>query len=120
MILLTVLEYLRNDTDEKNDKSLMSDNLETTREGFPTVVQCVQESKGQDEKGFPEDEVEELSSKQPSMPLDGTGKCVDRFKFLGNDQLQLVPMQLLQSFKIFQKLLNTSPIFNQMLNMSQI
>ena len=92
MILLTVLEYLRNETDEKNDKSLTSDKLETTREDFPSVVQCVQESKGHDGKGFSEDEVGELSSKQPTMPLDGTGKCVDRFKFLGNDQLQLVPM----------------------------
>ena len=97
MILLTVLEYLRNETDEKNDKSLMPDKLDISREGFPTV-QCVQESKGHDGKGFSEDEVEELSSKQTSMPLDGTGKCVDRFKFLGNDQLQLVPMQLFTKF----------------------
>ena len=98
----------------------MSDKLETTREGFPTVVQCVQESMGQDGKGFSEDEVGELSFKQPPMPLDGTGKCIDRFKFLGNDQLQLVPLQLLQSFKIFQKLLNMSLILNQMLNLSPI
>ena len=97
MILLTVLEYLRNETDEKNDKSLMSDKLETTREGF-RAVQCVQESKGHDGKGFSEDEVEELSSKPPTNQLDGTGKCVDRFKFLGNDQLQLVPMQLFTKF----------------------
>ena len=84
MILLTVLEYLRNETDEKKGESLAltSDKVETTREDFPTV-QCVQESKGQDGKGFSEDEVEEHASKQPTNQLDGTGKCVDRFKFLG-------------------------------------
>ena len=97
MILLTVLEYLRNETDEKNDKSLTSDKLDISREDFPTV-QCVQESKRQDEKGFSEDDVEELSYKQPTNQLDGTGKCVDRFKFLGNDQLQLVPLQLFTKF----------------------
>ena len=97
MILLTVLEYLRNETDEKNDKSLMPDKLDISREGFPTV-QCVQESKGHDGKGFSEDEVEELSSKPPTNQLEGTGKCVERFKFLGNDQLQLVPLQLFTKF----------------------